>query len=276
MLKSLGSLLTFLVLGYALIVLLVYFFQQRLVYFPSRELVNTPANVGLVFEDVGLTTEDGIRLHAWYMPASKPTARTVLFLHGNAGNISHRLQTFALWQQLGLNVLALDYRGYGRSAGEPSAAGTGLDARAAWRYLQQERKIPASYIIVHGRSLGGAVALALTRLERNVAAVVVESTFTSMVDIGREKYPWLPVSLINRVHYPSRESIRQLRAPVLIAHSQGDRLIPFAHGRALYAAANDPKSFLEMRGGHNDGFVATGDTYRVTLGQFVEQHLPAD
>ena len=247
------------VFAFGLIVLLIYALQDRLVYFPTRDLETTPRSLGVDYEDVWITTEDGVRLNGWF--AATPVARaTVLFFHGNGGNISHRLERIGIFRQLGLNVLLFDYRGYGRSDGAPSEQGTYRDARAAWRYLTETRGLSPSTIILYGESLGGAVATHLAAAQAP-RAVVVESSFSSMVDLGAEVYPWLPVRWISRYVYPSARNLAHIHAPVLIIHSRDDEIIPFRHGQALFAAAHEPKEFLEIRGGHNEGPLASGPHY---------------
>ncbi|MEM7404952.1 MAG: alpha/beta hydrolase [Pseudomonadota bacterium] len=264
-----------LVVGYAAIVALVTLFQDRLLYFPAADLVSTPADAGYTFEDVWLDTADGDRIHGWYIPAAAPTNRTVLFLHGNAGNISHRMETIYHWHTLGLNCLIIDYRGYGLSGGKPGEAETREDALAAFKFLTGERGIGADAIVLHGRSLGGAVALSVLDAV-TPGAVIIESTFTSLPDIGAEQYPWLPVRLMSRIQYSSLARVRELTVPLMIMHSNEDRLIPFHHGRALYDAAPQPKRFFEMRGGHNSGFAETGPAYIQALREFVTEHLARD
>jgi uncharacterized protein len=219
----------------------------------------TPRTIGFDYEDVHITTEDGVKLHGWFVPA--PSARaTVLHFHGNGGNISHRLEYIALFRQLGLNAVLIDYRGYGQSEGRTTEAGTYRDARAAWRYLTETRGLAPANIIVHGESLGGAVASRLAA-ETAPAGLIVESSFTSAVNLGAEVYRWLPVRWLARYTYPTMEYLRRVRVPVLVVHSRDDEIIPFHHGQALYAAAQAPKRFIEVRGGHNDGVSARGGQY---------------
>ena len=253
--------------AFGVIVLLIYSLQDRLVYFPMRELETTPRALGIDYEDVRLKTEDGVQLHGWFV--ATPAARaTVLFFHGNGGNISHRLERIGIFRQLGLNVLLFDYRGYGRSDGAPSEQGTYRDARAAWRYLTETRGLSPSTVILYGESLGGAVATHLAAAQKP-SAVVVESSFSSMVDLGAEVYPWLPVRWISRYVYPSAQNLARVHAPVLIIHSRDDEIIPFQHGQALFAAAREPKEFLEIRGGHNDGPLTSGSHYLKGLEGFL-------
>lgn len=254
------------------LVLLVYTLQDRLVYFPARELEATPRALGVDYEDVWLTTEDGVRLHGWFV--ASPAARaTVLFFHGNGGNISHRLGRIVVFRRLGLNMLLVDYRGYGGSHGRPSEQGTYRDARAAWRYLTETREFGPGTIILYGESLGGAVATHLAAAQ-TPGAVIVESGFSSMVDLGAEVYPWLPVRWISRYTYPSARNLARVHAPVLIIHSRDDEIVPFHHGEALLAAAHEPKTFLEIRGGHNDGMFVSDAQYVRGLEDFLRSVLP--
>jgi fermentation-respiration switch protein FrsA (DUF1100 family) len=265
-LKRMLTVLAAVVFAFGIVVLLIYALQDRLVYFPTRELETTPRALGVDYEDVWLTTEDGVRLHGWFV--ATPAARaTVLFFHGNGGNISHRLERIMIFRQLCLNVLLFDYRGYGRSDGEPSEQGTYRDARAAWRYLTETRGLSPSTIILYGESLGGAVATHLAA-GQTPRAVVVESSFSSAIDLGAEVYPWLPVRWISRYVYPSAQNLEHIQAPVLIIHSRDDEIVPFRHGQVLFAAAHEPKELLEIHGGHNDGPLMSGTQYRRGLEGF--------
>lgn len=267
-----------LALAYLALVVMMTLMQGRLMYMPMATLVTTPADRGLDYEEVWLTTGDDVRLHAWYLPppsAASPGDRrtpTLLFLHGNAGNISHRLESLAIFHELGLAVLILDYRGYGRSEGRPDEEGLYRDAQAGWHYLRDERGIDAEDIIIFGRSLGGAVAAWLAA-RKQPGGVILESAFTSAADLGAELYPWLPVRWMLRVEYDTLSAVRALSSPLLIAHSPGDEIVPFHHGRRLYDAAPGPRSLLEMRGGHNDGFVVSGEDYRRGLSDFIGQYF---
>lgn len=274
--RVLGSVVTLAVI-YGLILLFVYALQDRLIYFPIRTLEATPRAVGLDYEDVRFSAEDRIRLHGWFVPA--PAARaTLLHFHGNGGNISHRLDHIAVFHGLGLNVFLIDYRGYGQSEGRTTEAGTYRDARAAWRYLTETRGLAPSTIVLHGESLGGAVASWLAA-ESAPAALIVESSFTSAVNLGAEVYRWLPVRWLARYRYPTIEHLARVHAPVLIAHSRDDEIVPFRHADALFAAARPPKQFLELTGGHNDGPRARGMRYVAGIEFFLNtalQKLPYD
>ena len=255
---------------YAVILLLVFLFQARLVYFPEvgRALVATPRAVGLDFEEVRLAT-DGATLHGWWVPATAARG-AVLILHGNAGNISHRLEYLTMFNRLGYATLIVDYRGYGRSSGTPSEDGTYRDGEAGWQYLTEIRKFAPRDIVLFGESLGGGVATWLA-LRHPPRALVLASTFTSAPDLGAQVYPWLPVRWLARIEYGNRARIGQIAAPVLIAHSKGDDIVPFSHGQALFDAAREPKQFLELRGGHNDGFIFMREEWVREVGAFLER-----
>lgn len=249
------------------IVAAAFFFQSRLVYFPTRAHVATPDRIGLPFEDVDLTTDNGIGIHGWHVRANG--ARwTVLFLHGNGGNISHRLDTLRIFHGLGVDTLIIDYPGYGMSAGEPDEQGTYDAAMAAWNYLSTNAADPGR-IVVFGRSLGGVVAVWLAaRVEP--AGLILESTFTSLDAMARHHYPFLPVGLISRYDYDALSMAQDISTPVLGIHSSDDEIVPYELGSRLYAALPGSKRFLTIRGGHNDGFLVTGPDYTSGLKQFLE------
>lgn len=274
-LHSLLHLLLVIFITWCGIALYVYFSQSRLLYYPnlpSRTVDVTPAAIGLAFDNVPLTAADGTRLHAWFVPATAPRG-TLLFSHGNAGNIAHRLHSIRQFHSLGLNVLIYDYRGFGESEGKPTEPGTYLDVKAAWDYLLKERKIAPQEIIIFGRSLGAAVAAELAS-QNPSAGVILESAFTSVPDMAASLYPWLPVRLLSRYQYNNLEKITRITSPLLLVHSRGDEIVPYAHGERLFARANEPKQFLELRGGHNDGNHVSHDVYTETLQNFLEGILP--
>jgi len=273
--------LRILAVAYGGFALVLYFFQSHLVFYPEigREVIAAPGQIGLPYEDVRLTTGDGLGLHGWFIPAAQrgnaPQPHgTVLFLHGNAGNISHRLDSLQMFHNLGYNTLIFDYRGYGNNDGSPSEQGTYLDAEAAWRYLTEQRRIPSCRIVLFGESLGGAVASWLAARQKP-AALVIASGFTSVPDLAQHFYPFMPVRWLAHLRYDTRENLRAVAAPVLIAHSPEDEIIPFEHGQALYAAANPPKHFLELAGGHNDGFIFMRESWVGELKDFLNGHINA-
>lgn len=258
---------------YVAIAALMLISQSRQVYFPTRGLITTPLDHGMPFEDVSLLSDDGVALHAWFVPAREVPRGALLFLHGNAGNISHRIDSIRIFHELGLSVLIVDYRGYGRSEGRPTEAGTYGDALAAWRYLREQREVPAQQIVVFGRSLGSAVAAWLAARE-SVAAVILESPFTSAPDLGAELLPWLPIRWLLRFEYDTLAAVRAIDAPLLVVHSRDDEIVPFHHGKTIFDAATPPKMFLEIEGGHNDGFLRSRASYVTGLTRFLDTWLP--
>ncbi len=275
--SNLLSILFLVLVVYGALALYVYFMQPRLLYYPElpgRELVGTPADIGLEYEPVTLVTGDDVRLGAWFIPHTAGDA-TLLFLHGNAGNISHRLDSIRQFHDLGLSVFILDYRGYGESEGTPSETGTYDDATTAWNYLVEQRRIAPRNIVLFGRSLGATIAAELAARTRP-GALIMESAFTSVPDMAATIYPWLPVRLLSRYRYDARRQLDRISCPLLIVHSRDDEIIPFTHGQRLFEHAREPKQFLELRGGHNDGFLVTGRGYIEGIGRFLSEHLDND
>lgn len=257
--------------GYAVILLLMYLFQSALVFFPTRQIIATPEDRGMAFEDVYLFTSDEVRIHGWFVPANDSRG-TILFFHGNAGNISGRLESISIFHDLKLNVFIFDYRGYGNSEGKPSESGTYRDAEAAWNYLTQVREISADEIVLFGRSLGGGPASWLAD-RVDAAGLVLESVFTSAVDLARELYPFIPVARLMHIRYPVMEHVKKVDMPVMVAHSKTDEVIPYHHGERLFKAAKKPVLWVEMTGGHNDGFIQTGHYYTEGWEQFLQSVL---
>ena len=256
------SIVSVFAIGYAVLAVALFFYQPNLLYFPdmpTREIEATPADIGLDFEPLTLVTRDDEELDAWFIPADHARG-VLLFCHGNAGNISHRLESIRVFHELGLSVLIFDYRGYGQSSGKPTEKGSYRDADAAWRYLVTQRGIPAEHIILFGRSLGASVAADLAT-RQSAAGVILESAFTSVPDLAAKFYPWLPVRWLSRYQYDTRKKLADIHSPVLIVHSRDDEIISYSNGEQLFEAAREPKQFLPLRGGHNDGFLLSGKDY---------------
>ncbi len=242
-----------LLLACLLIVLMLRWFEHSQVFHPSRRMDATGAELGRPFEDVFFKASDGVQLNGWFFPASTNSHRrhlAVLVCHGNAGNISHRLDTCVALLSTGVNVLVFDYRGYGRSQGRPSEEGTYRDAQAVYAWLLQ-KGFAGTNIIAFGESLGGGVAAELA-VREPVGGLVLQSTFTSIPDMGAELFPWLPVRWLAKIRYDTRSKLPRLHVPVLVMHSPADELVRFRHSQANFAAANEPKLFWELRGDHNN------------------------
>ena len=271
MIRMLFNTVIFIAMGYVALLLLVFFTQSSLLYFPQveRELVATPADDGLSYESVTLTTTDNESLHGWFIPAASSAKATILFFHGNAGNISHRMYYLLTFYRLGYNTFIFDYRGYGKSSGSPSEAGTYQDAVAAWQYLIEEKAIRPTDIVLFGESLGGAVAAWLAA-QHEPRALVLASTFTSVPDLAAKLYPFLPVRLLSRFQYSTIDYLQSINCPVLIAHSPQDEIVPFSHGQALFEAASEPKQFIKLQGGHNVGFIYTRKEWALAMDEFIQ------
>jgi fermentation-respiration switch protein FrsA (DUF1100 family) len=241
-------------LGFCLVApIMLRWFEHSQIYCPDRVLNATGAELGRPFEDVYFRTGDGVELNGWFFPSDTNSARSsqvVLLCHGNGGNISYRLDMAEALLSTGVNVFLFDYRGYGRSKGYPSEEGTYQDAEAACRWLEQ-RGFAGRDIIVFGESLGGGVAAGLAT-RKTIGGLVLQSTFTSISDIGAELFPWLPVRLLGRIKYDTLSKLPRIKVPVLVMHSRDDQLIRFRHGERNYAAAGEPKLFCELFGDHND------------------------
>ena len=255
---------------YVLICIYLFFMQGRLLFYPnlpSRKITATPAKIGLSYEPVTITTSDNVRIKGWFVPAQKAKG-VLLFFHGNAGNISHRLDSLAIFHRLGLSTLIIDYRGYGESEGRISEEGTYLDAEASWRYLTETKGIAPEEIVIFGRSLGGAVAATLAT-RTSPAGLILESVFSSVPDMAAQLYPVFPVRLLSRYQYDVKKAVQRVTCPVLVIHSRDDEIIPFANGVNVYEATVSEKQFLEIRGGHNEGFLVSGSTYQQGLERFL-------
>ncbi|MBI3950611.1 MAG: alpha/beta hydrolase [Acidobacteria bacterium] len=266
--------LTFLAIV-VIFLLVLRLMENSMIYFPVKypEGFWQPAEFGVAAEDWFFTTEDGVKLHGWY--ASQEGARqTLVWCHGNAGNISHRLDHLKiLLERVKVNVFILGYRGYGRSKGTPSEDGLYLDAQAAYDYLVSQKNVEASQIILYGQSLGGAVVIDLA-LKRPCAGLIIESSFTSAKDMATHVYPFLPVHYFMGVRFDSAAKIARLHAPVLIMHGAQDEVVPYELGQKLFAAANEPKEFYPIqRATHNDPFIIGGEEYYAKIREFI-QRLP--
>jgi fermentation-respiration switch protein FrsA (DUF1100 family) len=269
LLRSIANIAMLVAIAYAVILALLFFFQSRLLYFPEigRSAPTTPRTVGLMFDEVWLDVEPNVRLHAWHVPHLRGKG-VALILHGNAGSIALRVDWLRMFHELGYASFVVDYRGYGRSSGAPSEQGTYADAKAAWDHLVEVRGYNPRDIVILGESLGGAIAawLAARTAPR---ALVLQSAFTSVPDVAASIYPVFPVRWISRFDYDTRAYLRDVSVPVFVAHSPADEIIAFRHGRALYEAARAPKRFLELSGGHNEGFIFARREWVESLAAFL-------
>jgi uncharacterized protein len=265
--KRMLNLLIMLGLAYVGFALLVVWREPSLIYYPSRDFDTT---TDPTVEDVWLTTADNVRIHGRFVPDSTNATLTVLFCHGNAGNLSHRTEKLAILHEIGVNVLIFDYRGYGHSEGKPDEQGTYRDAQAAYTYLTKTQNREPSTTVVYGESLGAAIAVDLAS-KVPVRGVIIEEPFTSAGDVGQKMFPFLPVRWLIRNKYDTLSKIADINAPLLILHSRDDEFFPTSHAERLFAAARAPKRFVELRGGHNDAFLVSGNTYRPALKDFLSR-----
>jgi fermentation-respiration switch protein FrsA (DUF1100 family) len=243
------------------------FSEKGIVFFPDPELVGTPANFGLMFEDAFFEAEDGVRLHGWWVP--RAGGPVLLWFHGNAGNISHRLENIKLLHDLvGVQVFIFDYREYGRSQGRISREGTFRDAAAAYHYVTGTRGVPTPEVVLFGRSLGTALATDLA-IQKPCRALILESAFTNSSDMAKMMAPflfdWRP-----KVPYDNLGKIDKVKVPVLVIHGSHDEIIPVDMGRRVFAAANSPKDLYIIPGAHhNDTYVVGGQAYFQRLKAFI-------
>ena len=241
-------------------------------FYPSVGVDYTPDQLGIRADSFHMATEDGVRIHAFYLPA-KGADRALLFLHGNAGNASHRLPNAQLLAWMGTAVLLLDYRGYGLSDGTPTEPGLHADARAGLAYLVEERGFPLERIVVFGRSLGGAVAVELAS-EQPLAGIIVESTFSSLHDmVARFVGPFARVLALGR--FDSTSHVGKLRSPLLAFHGDLDEVVPYDLGVRLFEAAPEPKAFETLEGAnHNDTVERGGKPYLARIQRFLDEVAP--
>ena len=252
---------------YIIICLLMFIFQRNFVYFPDKTVFFTPNHINLLYDEIYYKTSDNLTIHSWFIPADS-AKNVVLFCHGNAGNISHRLESIQIFNRLNLDVFIFDYRGFGKSEGSVDEEGTYLDALGAWEFLVGEKGFSPNQIIIFGRSLGSGVASWLAR-EKKCRGLILESSFTSLTDLGAKIYPYLPVRLLSRYTYPTLENLKGMTCPKLFIHSKNDEIIPYSLGRKNYEIASQPKMFLEIQGSHNDGFMVTGSKYIAGINRFI-------
>jgi fermentation-respiration switch protein FrsA (DUF1100 family) len=243
--------------------------EEKFIFYPDSRIEITPKQVGLPFEDIFFFTTDGVRLNGWFVPSQGSTT-TMLWAHGNAGNISHRVENIKLLhEKVRLNIFIFDYRGYGRSEGTVSEEGTYRDAEAALRYLQSRDDVDSKNIVLFGRSLGAAVAAEIA-IREECLALILESPFVSVREMARAAFPLLPIGPLLRTRYDVVEKIKSLKVPLLVLHGDQDEVVPFSQGRRVFEAAPQPKEFYTIRGAHhNDSYISGGEPYFAALKNFI-------
>lgn len=257
------KILFIIILGAIIFKIYFIFLEQKSLYHPDKEIPQTPTNLGLAYEDINFKTDDGNLLHSWFVP-SKGAKATVLYCHGNAGNIYHRLYKTKFFHEMGVNFFIFDYRGYGKSTGKPSEKGLYKDAQAAYDYLASRDDVDKNKIVVYGKSLGGPVAADLCN-NRKACALILEGSFASVALRAQQLYPFLPMKFLITQKYDTMAKVKNLYIPKLIAHGRQDEVISFRHGEALFSVAAEPKQFLPFEGGHNDDLYVTSPAYKDKL-----------
>ncbi|MDD5731081.1 MAG: alpha/beta hydrolase [Candidatus Omnitrophica bacterium] len=249
-----------------IILLNVRYLEKRSVFFPSRVISTTPASLGLAFEEINLAAKPGLSVNSWFIPA--PGAKfTVLFCHGNAGNIGTRIDKIRIFHNMGLNFFIFDYDGYGKSRGKPTEAGLYRDAHAAYDYLVNKRNLKPSEIIIYGESLGNSASIELAS-KVNPAGLIAEGSFTNAFDMARSLYPNMPPLFIS-IKLDSLSRIKKVASPKLFIHSRDDEVVPFTLAKKLFDAAAQPKKLVEISGDHNRAFLISEDSYVNSIESFV-------
>lgn len=284
--KTLSLIIGALAIGYLGICAWLYLRQSALVFFPSKALEATPVDYSMYFVDVRIESTDGAKLFGWHIYADSTIAGgkargTILFCHGNGGNISHRLELISLWRSLGFDVFCFDYQGYGQSEGAPSERATYDDVRAVWDYLVAKRHIAPENMLVLGRSLGAAVASHLVaELSRSnqptPAGLILEAPFTSIPERGAQLYPYLPVRWLSRIKYDNRASLADIHLPTLFLHGVEDAIVPITMGEEVFTSANEPKRFVKLAGGHEDTYLVSREQYSAALVAFASETLASN
>ncbi|WP_158278676.1 alpha/beta hydrolase [Rhodohalobacter mucosus] len=260
--------------GFFILLILMYLFQDRLLFMPASGMLQTPESAGLKAEDVWTETEDGVRIHGWYFP-NEETNRVIVLSHGNAGNISYRIEIARTLLDSGAAVLMYDYRGYGKSEGRPSEQGLYRDILAFTEALMDEKGYESENIFHNGRSLGGAVA-AYAATQIRPGGLVLDSAFTNLRKMAGDVYPFVPSALV-KYSFPTEEYLSRLQGvPVMIMHSPQDEIIPIHHSERLFEAAGEPKRFVRLRGGHNENFYASRELIEESWREFMNSANPQD
>ena len=276
--RRIGALAVLLLIVYAAVSIHnIWDTQRESIFEPEAILQSNPAKLGVPFEELRIHSGNGAErgeLHAWWIPAEKPDAPTLLYLHGNFRNIGYNLENALRYRTLCCNLLLVDYRGYGKSTGgKPSEAKVYEDAESAWQYLVRKRGVKPRQLFIYGHSLGGAVAVDLALRHPDAAGLVAESTFTSMQAMSELKHNLLPVGLLLNQHFNSLQKISRLKIPLLLIHGTWDKKVPVEMAQQLFKAASQPKSLVLIEGGEHSNNAAVGWVeYRDAVSAFVRKH----
>lgn len=244
------------------------YIERKVLFYPMRQIEMAPKDVGLQYEDVYFKADDGAKLNGWLIKKEGANA-VVLFCHGNAGNISHRIEKIGIFNKLGVSMFIFDYRGYGRSNGRPSEQGLRKDGLAAYNYIKFRHDMKDAKVVLYGESIGGGVAVYLAS-EGYGDALITEDTFTSIRDMTKLSLPFIPQFLI-RTNFDSLRRIKDIKVPKLIIHALDDEIVPYEMAQRLFEAAPEPKEFLKLRGSHNTAFLESQETYETGLARFLKR-----
>lgn len=264
----------FLALAAALFLLSACRMEDQFIFHPSAVVALTPRAVGIDFKDVYFSAADGVSLNGWYV-SHREARSTLVWFHGNAGNIGHRVENIKLLHdKVKVNVFIFDYRGYGKSQGRASEEGTYLDGEAALEFVKKQFGAQPKKTILFGRSLGAAVAAEMAA-RFQYQGLILESPFVSIREMARAVFPLLPIGPLLRTRYDTEEKVRKIKIPLLVLHGDRDEVVPFAQGKTVFAAAPEPKTFFTIHGaGHNDTYLAGGDRYFEQLKHFIDGTSP--
>lgn len=266
------KILIFLFAGFVCLIVYVRFLESSRLFASTREILATPKEAGLDFEDVYFSTSDHLRLNGWLVKATEApqNASTFLFCHGNAGNIGDRIEKIRRFHEFGVNVFIFDYRGFGKSQGRPTEEGMYRDAKAAYTYLKSRQDIASERIIVYGASMGGVAAIDLAS-QQKVAALIIDSTWTSAADMAKTIAPFVP-SFILTARLDNASKIKTIMVPKLVIHSPDDQSVPFALGQKLFALAPEPKEFLQIFGSHSQGYETSREIFFPGIRNFLDKY----
>jgi pimeloyl-ACP methyl ester carboxylesterase len=267
------------VLAYCLVCTYLWATQRQKIFVPAAVLQTTPDRLGMKYEEVHIPSGSGTErgdIDAWWIPSERPDATTILYFHGNDKNMGHAhdVDCAARLHGMGYNLLMIDYRGYGKSTGgEPSEAKVYEDAEASWNYLIKQRASDPKRTFIYGHSLGSAIAIELAVHHPEAAGIIAESAFTSMVEMGKRKYPYLPVEPLLNQRFDSLAKAGSLKIPFLLIHGTWDKLIPYQMSQQLFAKAPQPKSLKLIEGGqHQNVALVAPLEYRAAVSEFIQRY----
>lgn len=266
LMKAFKRIISFILVLYVAVCFVGCTFQKKMIFIPSKKVIRSPKTVRIDYRDIFVGEDD---VHCWWIPAKQSDAKTVLFCHGNAGNISNRLDTVSFYyHEMNCNLMIFDYSGYGKSGGEVGEKNSYKNVRDVYDYMINELKVKPEDLIVHGRSLGGAVAADLA-VDNKCGGLILESTFSSIDDMVSSVLPLLPIGWAITIEYDTIGKIDRIKVPMLIIHSKGDEIIPFYMGENLYKSASKMKHWLEIEGDHNYGWIESQKVYSIGMKEFI-------